>query len=278
MNFTIRAFVGDSRISTAVSYNKDNKNHMVQTFPEKKKFPSLRNWMMFYTKKNEATSFKMEPSAAAKPVLPDTPTQALVRKYYNAFGFQNTITPRSHYITQSVLYVFTNNNFLPVFFNRQTGMVRIGAQDSINELTDIHTCKFFVKRGYYDFNPVTLPVISEPNLGQPVVAFSHSTYTNAFMTNTSNLDGMKKVFTAAGYYVKDFYRNNYKTENDMLNAIWSTSGIRALAQPTWWYTSQELVIWTSRTTNSRAKLSEWLAANPSTSYPSLPPSPSTPVV
>ena len=281
MNFTIRAFVGDSRVSTAISYNKENKNYMFQSFPEKKKFGSLRGWMMHYTKLNPATAFKMEPSTSTpKPVLVDNPTQALIRKYYTAFGFQNTITPRSHCITQTPLHVFTNGNFLPVFFNRQTGMVRIGAQNSVSQLTDLDSCKFFVKRNLYDFQPVTLPVTSEPKVGQPVIAFSHPKHATTF-NYVPNVNEMKKLFTAAGYFVKEFYVNNYKNETEKLNAIWSTPGIRAVAQPGWWYSSQEVVMWTSRTTNSRVRLNEWLAANPvqpSTPVPveSYPPLPSSP--
>lgn len=283
MNFTIRAFVGVSRISTAISYNKENKNYMFQSFPEKKKFGSLRGWMMHYTKLNPATTFKMEPSTSTpKRVLVDNPTQALIRKYYNAFGFQDTITPRSQCITQTSLYVFTNTNFLPVFFNRQTGIIRIGAQNSVSQLADLETCKFFVKRNLYDFQPVTLPETSEPKLGQPVIAFSHTKHSTVFNCSP-NLNEMKKLFTTAGYFVKEFYMNNYKNETEMLNAIWSTPEIRAVAHPIWWYSSQDVIIWTSRTTNSRMKLNDWLAANPSTttsvaSYPSIPPSPSTPVV
>ncbi len=283
MNFTIRAFIGDTRVATAISYSKDNKNHLQQVHPEKKKFGSLRGWMMFYTKKNPATSFKMEPSAARKPVLPDNPTQAIVRKFYNGFGLENTLTPRSQSRSTTSLYVFASGGFHPIYFNRQTGLCKIGLTNNMNELPDISNCKFFIKNGHESFKAVTVPEIVEPKPGQPVIAYKN----NYSVFSYSQFDTqMKKAFTDAGYFVKDFYLPNYKNEKEMMNVIFATPGIRGAFRSNYWYSSQDIYFYTSATTGSNLKLNEWLAANPAVSssssvatttttqaYPPLPPSP-----
>jgi hypothetical protein len=283
MNFTIRAFVGETRVATAISYSKDKKNHLQQVFPEKKMFGSLRGWMMHYTKKNAATSFKMEPSATPKPVLPDNPTQAIVRKFYNGFGLENTLTPRSQGRSTTSLYVFTSGGFHPIYFNRQTGLCKIGLTNNMNELPDISNCKFFIKNGHESFKAVTVPEIVEPKSGQPVIAYKH----NYSAFSYSQYDNqMKKAFTDAGYFVKDFYLPNYKNEKEMMNVIFTTPGIRGAFHSSYWFSSQDIYFYTSATTGSSMKLNEWLAANPITSapttantsatvqaYPPLPPSP-----
>ncbi len=284
MNFTIRAFVGETRVSTAISYSKDSKNHLQQMFPEKKKFGSLRGWMMFYTKKNANTSFKIEPSAAPKPVLPDNPTQAIVRKFYNGFGLMNTLTPRSQARTTTSLYVFTSGGFHPIYFNRQTGICKIGLTNNTDELPDISNCKFFIKNGHESFKAVEVPEVVAPKLGQPVIVFEDC-YPHYSQYNYTTQ--MKKAFTDAGYFVKDIFRWNYKNEKDMNASIWSIPGIRGVVRPLWWFGTQDIFLRTSPTTGSNVKLNQWLAANPAVpsssssvatttpmqAYPPLPPSP-----
>ena len=192
--------------------------------------------------------------------ISENPTQTLVRKYYEAFGFENTITSDSNQLSETCpLYVLGMGRYFPVFFNRQTGQVCVGVDTSVTELEDIETLAFFYKSSRFSFAQISLPEISKPKPEQPVIAVIKTAY--SYDSYYDNI--IKRQLEDAGYFVQYIYTANYETETARNLAIWSLPNIRAAIRTSGYLgTDNTVCLSTSAEEETDVELAEWLAANP----------------